>query len=61
MFEKGFTGYNGREGKSTGIGLYLCRRVMDRLNHGSLSSPAPGRGRWCSWTFQGRRVVDDPM
>lgn len=34
IFEKGFTGYNGREDrKSTGIGLYLCRQVMDRLNH----------------------------
>lgn len=33
--EKGFTGYNGRENrKSTGIGLYLCRTIMDRLNHG---------------------------
>lgn len=35
VFEKGFTGYNGREDKkSTGIGLYLCRTVMDKLRHG---------------------------
>lgn len=28
VFEKGFTGYNGRiYGKSTGIGLYLCRKL----------------------------------
>ena len=34
VFEKGFTGFNGREDKkSTGIGLYLCRQVLDRLNH----------------------------
>lgn len=34
VFEKGFTGYNGRtERKSTGIGLYLCKTVMDKLNH----------------------------
>ena len=34
VFEKGFTGYNGRmEKKSTGIGLYLCRRIMDKLGH----------------------------
>lgn len=32
IFERGFTGYNGRLGnKSTGIGLYLCRQIMDRL------------------------------
>lgn len=45
VFEKGFTGYNGRQDKkSTGIGLYLCRRVMDRLNHGISITSRPGRG-----------------
>jgi hypothetical protein len=34
IFEKGFTGCNGRlESKSTGIGLYLCKKVLDKLNH----------------------------
>lgn len=34
IFERGFTGYNGRlDKKSTGIGLYLCRQIMDRLSH----------------------------
>lgn len=32
IFEKGFTGYNGRlDKKSTGIGLYLSKQVFDRL------------------------------
>lgn len=32
IFEKGFTGYNGRENKkSTGMGLYLCKNIMDKL------------------------------
>lgn len=32
IFERGFTGYNGRlDKRSTGIGLYLCRRVLDHL------------------------------
>ena len=32
--EKGYTGYTGRADKrSTGIGLYLCRRVLTRLGH----------------------------
>jgi len=33
VFEKGFTGYNGRiqDKKSTGIGLYLCKKLCDKL------------------------------
>lgn len=32
VFEKGYTGTNGRLfGKSTGIGLYLCRKLSDKL------------------------------
>lgn len=35
VFDKGFTGTNGRRGKkSTGIGLYLCRKLCDRLGIG---------------------------
>lgn len=45
VFEKGFTGYNGREDKkSTGIGLYLCRQVLDRLNHSVSIASRPGCG-----------------
>lgn len=34
IFERGFTGYNGRlDRRSTGIGLYLCRQIMNRLGH----------------------------
>lgn len=34
VFEKGYTGCNGRYDKgSTGIGLYLCRRALNRLSH----------------------------
>ena len=34
IFDKGFTGYNGRlERKSTGIGLYLCKKILNKLNH----------------------------
>ena len=33
-FEKGFTGTNGRIGRaSTGIGLYLCKKLCQRLEH----------------------------
>lgn len=35
IFEKGFTGHNGRqENRSTGIGLYLCAKIMKKLGHG---------------------------
>ena len=45
IFEKGFTGYNGRTGqKSTGIGLYLCRRVTEKLNHDLTIVSRPGHG-----------------
>jgi len=34
VFEKGFTGYNGRlDKKSTGIGLFLCKRILNKLSH----------------------------
>lgn len=33
IFDKGFTGENGRNGaKSTGIGLYLCRKLCGKMN-----------------------------
>ena len=35
VFEKGFTGENGRKfGKSTGIGLYLCKKLCEKLGLG---------------------------
>ena len=35
LFEKGFTGYNGRQyKKASGIGLYMCKRMCDKLNIG---------------------------
>lgn len=34
VFEKGYTGYNGHaDKKSTGIGLYLCKRIVKNLSH----------------------------
>ncbi|MBP3888920.1 MAG: sensor histidine kinase [Cellulosilyticum sp.] len=34
IFDRGFTGYNGRmDKKSTGIGLYLCKKVTSKLSH----------------------------
>jgi hypothetical protein len=60
IFEKGFTGCNGREGKkSTGIGLYLCRRVMEQLGHGIAVTSRPGQGTQVALDLsQSRRVTE---
>lgn len=45
IFERGFTGCNGRMDKrSTGIGLYLCREICRRLGHTITADSEPGRG-----------------
>jgi len=45
VFEKGFTGYNGREDKkSTGIGLYLCKRILTKLSHTIAIESEVGKG-----------------
>lgn len=45
VFEKGFTGYNGRaDKKSTGIGLYLCKRILNKLSHTITIASAVGKG-----------------
>ncbi|MCI9328037.1 MAG: HAMP domain-containing histidine kinase [Lachnospiraceae bacterium] len=45
IFEKGFTGSNGRSHKqATGIGLYLCKRLCERLEIGLSAQSQPGRG-----------------
>lgn len=34
IFDKGFTGHNGRtDKKATGLGLYLCKKILDKLSH----------------------------
>jgi len=45
IFERGFTGYNGRmDRKSTGIGLYLVRRILQKLGHAIEAESEPGTG-----------------
>lgn len=45
VFEKGFTGYNGRANKkSTGIGLYLCKKIVDKMGHKIWLESGTGRG-----------------
>ena len=51
IFEKGFTGQNGRMIRSsTGIGLYLCMRLCDKLGIG-ISASSEGKGTTISLSF----------
>ena len=45
IFEKGYTGYNGRgDQKASGLGLYLCRTICKKLGHTITASSVPGEG-----------------
>lgn len=45
IFEKGYTGFHGRKNRqTTGIGLYLCRKIMDRLGHTIRAESSVGEG-----------------
>ena len=52
IWEKGFTGYNGREDKrATGIGMYLCKRVLGELSHTVTVTSRVGSGIKVSISF----------
>jgi len=53
VFEKGFTGYNGlMDKKSTGIGLYLSKKIIKKLGHTIHITSQVGKGTSVSITFQ---------
>lgn len=52
VFEKGFTGENGRKfGRSTGIGLYLCQKLAAQLGLGLTLTSKTGEGTKVSIIF----------
>lgn len=52
VFEKGFTGTNGRNAaKSTGIGLYLCKKLCDKMNLAISAASLPSSGTAFSIVF----------
>lgn len=52
VFEKGFTGANGRKtAKSTGLGLYLCKKLCDKLNLGISVASSENSGTAVSIVF----------
>lgn len=45
VFSKGFTGFNGRlDAKSTGLGLFLCNRIANKLSHPLTITSEVGKG-----------------
>lgn len=52
VFNKSFTGVNGRRfGKSTGIGLYLCKRLCEKMNLKIDIQSVVGQGTTLQITF----------
>ena len=58
IFENGYTGYNGRsQKKATGIGLYLCKQILDKLGHSIRVESEIGKGTTV-WIGFGTKEVD---
>ncbi len=52
VFERGYTGFNGHnEEHSSGLGLYLCRRIMEGLGGGISIRSEVGKGTSVTVTF----------
>lgn len=52
VFLKGFTGSNGRQkANSTGIGLYLCKKLCERLQHNITIDSTEGEGTRVTFIF----------
>lgn len=60
IFEKGYTGYNGRyDKKASGIGLYLCKRICDNLNHKITISSKDECGTTVKIYFRENKIIKD--
>ena len=60
IFEKGFTGFNGRyEKKSSGLGLYLCKKTLDKLGHHIEIFSKVGEGTRIEITFPKEDTLRD--
>lgn len=60
IFEQGYTGYNGREEKrASGIGLYLCKQICNRLGHTISVTSTPDVGTEVRINFNQIAAVKD--
>ena len=60
VFDKGFTGSNGRltNKRSTGIGLYLCKKLCDKLGIGIELNSIQNEGTEVRFIFPNSSFVD---
>lgn len=57
IFERGFTGYNGRVmEKSTGLGLFLCKKASDKLGYSIAVDSQLGKGTKVSVKFSKKNI-----
>ncbi len=60
IFEKGYTGYNGRVTRSsTGIGLYLCRLILDKLGNQIEITSEEGEGTTVKLFLHKRKLISN--
>lgn len=59
IFDKGFTGTNGRKNeRSTGMGLYICKKLCDKLGLGIGAESRYGEGTTISIAFPRGSLTD---
>jgi signal transduction histidine kinase len=59
IFDKGFTGTNGRlKGRSTGMGLYICRKLCEKLGSSISAESKPGIGTEITIIFPKSSMTD---
>lgn len=58
IFERAFTGYNGRQDKkASGLGLYLCKRILQKLGHEITITSEPLKGTCVTITFYENKAL----
>lgn len=59
IFDKGFTGTNGRlRGRSTGMGLYICRKLCNKMGISMYADSEPSSGTSISIVFPRSSMTD---
>lgn len=58
VFERGFSGYNGRlTQQSSGLGLYLSKKIADQLGHKIAIASQVGQGTTVSIAFPEKKLI----
>ena len=62
LFQKGFTGYNGRmDKKASGLGLYLSKGVCNKLGHGLSVESVKGEGTKVTISVYNEKVKNSDL